>query len=401
MSDAIRLPMTAVAAAYADADGAIDNATLYQTVADRVGWPTDVLQSRTEVGRGGKLHNVHTRAVRWHQQNLRRMGVIERVPGRRGIWALTNPAKDALTDAPENTALVAFSTELGVAIWSRWEGVFPRLDEPLHFCVSSPPYALRKPRAYGNPKPEEYVDFIIRAFEPIVRNLVPGGVIALNISQDLYEEGMPARSLYRERLMLAMHDKLGLWKVDELVWHKSSAPPGPMQWASRTRQMLNQSWEPVYVLTNDPKRVRTDNRRVLEPHTEKHLRLIERGGEQRECINSDGAYRIRHGSYGNATEGKIPRNVLSIGHRCSDQIAVKAKARELGLPTHGAPMPLKLADFLVRYVSQPGDLGADPFGGSCTTAKACEINGRRWITTERNLEYLLAASMRFPQAQVA
>lgn len=401
VSEAVRVPMAAVAAAYADADGEIDNATLYQTVASRVGWSPEVLQQRAEVGKEARLHNVHTRAVRWHQQNLRRLGVIEKVPGKRGIWALTNPAKGALTDAPENTALVAFSTDLGVAIWSRWESVFPRLDEPLHFCISSPPYPLRKPRAYGNPRTEEYVDFIIRAFEPIVRNLVPGGVIALNISQDIYEEGLPARSLYRERLMLAMHDKLGLWKVDELVWHKSSAPPAPMQWASRTRQMLNQSWEPVYILTNDPRNVRTDNRRVLEPHSDKHLRLIAKGGEQRERLNSDGAYKIRVGSYGKPTDGKIPRNVLSIGHRCSYQIAVNAKARELGLPTHGAPMPLKLADFLVRYASKPGDLGADIFGGRGTVAKACEINGRRWVITERYLEYLLTGATGFPGAEMA
>ena len=401
MTESSRIPLTVVASVYAEADGAIDNATLYQRVAEKVGWDAQVLNTRAEVGRSAKKHNLATRQLRWFQQDLRRLGVIEKVPGKRGIWALTDPAAGALTAAPENTALVAFSTELGVAIWSSWESVFPRLDMPIAFTISSPPYALRKPRAYGNPKPEEYVDFVVRAFEPIVRNLIPGGVIALNISQDLYEAGMPARSLYRERLMLALHEKLGLWKVDELVWHKSSAPPGPMQWASRTRQMLNQSWEPVYVLTNDPRQVRTDNRRVLEPHTDKHLQLMAKGGEQRERINSDGAYKIRRGSYGNRTEGKIPRNVLSMGHRCSDQIGVKARARELGLPTHGAPMPLKLADFLVRYISRPGDLGVDPFGGSCTTAKACEMNGRRWLVTERHLEYLLPAATRFPAAALA
>lgn len=399
-----RIPLSVVASIYTEAAGEIDNATLYQRVAEKVGWEPGVLDERAEVGRAAKKHNLATRQVRWFQQDLRRLGVIEKVPGKRGIWALSSAAreaKEALTDAPENTAMVAFSTELGVAIWSRWESVFPRLDEPLHFCISSPPYALRKGRAYGNPRIEDYVDFIVGAFEPVVRNLVPGGVIALNISADLYEPGLPARSLYRERLILALHEKLGLWKVDEIVWHKTTCPPGPMQWASRTRQMLNQSWEPVYVLTNDPKRVRTDNRRVLEPHSPKQLQLIAKGGEQRERSNSDGAYKVRVGSYGNATAGKIPRNVLSIGHRDSDQIAMNAKARSAGLPTHGAPMPLKLADFLVRYISKEGDTGADIFGGRGTTAKACELNNRRWIITERYLEYLLCASWRFPRAVMA
>lgn len=396
-----RIPITTVAAAYAEAGEEIDNATLYRYVAEREGWDPEVLETRSTVGRSEAKHNLATRAVRWHQQSLRRAGVIERVPGKRGIWSLTNPAKGALTEAPANVALVAFSTELGVAIWSSWEGVFPKIDETLGFCITSPPYPLRRPRAYGNPTQAEYVDFICRAFEPIVRNLVPGGCIALNISQDIFEPGSPARSLYRERLILALHDRLGLSKLDEICWHNPSRAPGPIQWASKTRQQLNMTWESVYILTNSPKLARTDNRRVLEPHTDKHLRLIARGGEQRERSHSDGAYKIKVGSYGNPTEGKIPRNVLSIGHRCSDQIAVKAAARKLGLPTHGAPMPLKLADFLVRFLSRPGDLGVDPFGGSCTTAKACEINNRRWITTDRCLEYLLAGSTRFESARVA
>lgn len=396
-----RIPMAAVAAAYAEADGAIENAALYRYVAERAGIPTADLEKRDPVGQSEQKHSLAARAIRWHQQSLRRLGVVERVPGKRGVWGLTNPAKGALTEAPENVALVAFSTELGVAIWSSWEGIFPRLDETLHFAISSPPYPIKKRRLYGGPSVAEYIDFICRAFEPIVKNLVRGGCIALNISADIFEPGSPARSLYRERLILALHDRLGLWKMDELIWHNPTRPPGPMQYASKTRQQLNMTWEPVYVLTNDPKHARTDNRRVLEPHSEKHLRLIAKGGEQRERSSSDGAYTLKIGSYGKPTEGKIPRNVLSIGHRCGDQIAVKAAARAAGLPPHGAPMPLKLADFLVRFLSRPGDLGVDPFGGSCTTAKACEVNGRRWITTDRSLEYLLAGSTRFPGAEVA
>lgn len=61
-------------------------------------------------------------------------------------------------------------------------------------------------------------------------------------------------------------------------------------------------------------------------------------------------------------------------------------------------MPLKLASFLVEFLSEPDDLVADPFGGSFTTAKAAERLGRRWLSTECMLEYVLGGALRFQDA---
>lgn len=186
--------------------------------------------------------------------------------------------------------------------------------------------------------------------------------------------------------------------MDELVWHNPSKPPGPVCWASKTRQQLNTAWEPVYWLTNDPRAVRSNNRRVLQEHTDRHLQLIQSGGEMRDAFHSDGAYHVSLGSYGNATDGRIPRNVLRFGHSCADQRRYKAAARARGLPAHGAAMPLSLASFLVEFMSEPGDLVVDPFGGSFTTAKAAENLGRRWLSTEVMAEYVIGAASRFSMA---
>jgi DNA modification methylase len=219
------------------------------------------------------------------------------------------------------------------------------------------------------------------------------------ISNDIFLPHSPARSLYRERLVLALFDRLGLYKMDELIWENRSKAPGPYQYASKARTQLNVVYEPIYWLTNDPSKVRSSNQRVLQAHTEKHLKLIAEGGENRKVTSSDGAYRIKPGSYANPTEGRIPRNILTYGHRCKHQAAYKRFAQQHGLPSHGAPMPLKLASFLVEFLSEPGDLVADPFGGSLTTAHAAELLGRRWLTTECMVEYLAGGSGRFETAQ--
>lgn len=198
-----------ITAAYAEApDGALDNRQLYATLAERGAIDGAALERRVPIGASGELHSTEKRRLRWYQQTLRRAGVLERVEGERGVWRLAEPVGKDLHKAQITTKLVAFSTNLGVAIWARSESLFPSLDEPIALVVTSPPYPLRRPRAYGNPSEAEYVDFICTSLEPIVRNLMPGASVVMNIGVDAFEDRSPARSLYPERLTLALHERL-------------------------------------------------------------------------------------------------------------------------------------------------------------------------------------------------
>jgi site-specific DNA-methyltransferase (cytosine-N4-specific) len=382
----------------AKTSGVLDNRTLYETVAQTCGISEAEVENRVPIGESGALHSPFKRKVRWYQQTLKTAGILEHVEGERGVWALTKPASKELNQIEPTVSVVGFSTELGVAILGCCETVFASPHEQVTLVVSSPPYPLAVPRAYGNVTEREYVDWIVRTLEPLVKNLAPGASVVLNVTNDSFLHRSPARSLYRERLVLALHEKLGLWKMDELIWENKSKPPGPIQYASIARTQLNVVYEPVYWFTNDPSKVKSDNRRVLQEHTERHLNLIKQGGEKRNKDFSDGAYTVRPGRYGNLTEGRIPRNILSFGHRCAAQTAYKKAAAALGLPVHGAPMPLKLAMFLIEFLSEPGDLVVDPFAGSFTTADAAERLGRRWVATDCMIEYVLGGATRFTDA---
>lgn len=149
-----------------------------------------------------------------------------------------------------------------------------------------------------------------------------------------------------------------------------------------------------------PLRCFSDNRRVLLPHTESHRKLVARGGEQRDAVNSDGACRIRAGkSYANETTGRIPRNVLDFTHHGAEIAQVRAHARALGLPVHGALMPLALAVFLVKFLTREGDLVVDPFEGWATSALAAEQTSRRWLVTEQMAEYVAGQALRLSRAE--
>lgn len=396
-SQAVQMDMFgAVMSIYQD-KGAITNDALYQELVQVGAIDAGDLAKRIPIGSSGEMHSPVRRQVRWYQQTLKKLGCLERVSGSRGVWrAAAGITKDGdLTPSMGGVTLVAFSTRLGVAIWGDCRKVFSSINDPIHLCLTSPPYCLSQPRAYGNVTQHEYVDFVCESLEPIVRNLVDGGSICLNVSNDIFLAGSPARSLYRERLVLALHDRLGLEKMDELIWHNPTKAPGPIQWASKKRVQLNCAYEPIYWLTNNPEKVRSDNRRVLQPHTETHLKLIAAGGENRVSSYGDGSNRVYKGSFGNATAGKIPRNVIQVPHRCAHQAPARKAAKAAGLPVHGATMPFKVADLLVKFLTVPGDLVVEPFAGYFTTAEAAEANGCRWIATDMHHEYPWSGSFRF------
>lgn len=363
-------------------EGALSNPRLYREIEKRAGRIVFGIRNQAGV-------DLLKRKVRWYQQTLKHAGVLTR--NSEGLWQKTG--KGGLHRILSGFTLLGFSTRLGLAVVADCRDFFAKINEPVHLIVTSPPYPLARERHYGNVGEQEYVDWLCTVIEPVVKLMADGASLCLNIGNDIFLSGSPARSLYRERLVLALSDRLGLYKMDELVWHNPNKPPTPAQWASLRRVQLNAAWEPVYWFTNNPHKVFSDNRRVLQPHSERHLKFVQAGGVKERRVSSDGSHVKVKGAYAKETEGRIPRNVLRYPHDANRSL--RQAVKEAGLPQHGATMPLALAEFLVRFLSRENDLVADPFSGSFTTAKAAENNGRRWIGTEQVYEYVSGASLRF------
>lgn len=163
--------LDAVMAAYSNG-AEVSNEAMYERVRQTSGIEADQWEQRAPVGRAGASRCLAERRARWHQQTLRDLGIIERVPGKRGVWRLVAGKDMALTPAPAGVALLAYSTRLGLALWSDC-AMLQRVDEPVALCVTSPPYPLRQPRAYGNPTAQEFSDFITVALEPVLTSSQP------------------------------------------------------------------------------------------------------------------------------------------------------------------------------------------------------------------------------------
>jgi DNA modification methylase len=66
---------------------------------------------------------------------------------------------------------------------------------------------------------------------------------------------------------------------------------------------------------------------------------------------------------------------------------------------HPTVKPTDLMRHLVRLVTPTGGVVLDPFGGSGTTAIACELEGFPWILIEREAEYVAIAEARLNGTQ--
>jgi len=91
----------AVGHAFGASPERLPNADLYRVIEQR----TDLDLSRKQpMGRHGAEHSPGKRAVRWVQQTLKHLGLIERMPQERGVWRVTPSGRAQLTPAAAGQA---------------------------------------------------------------------------------------------------------------------------------------------------------------------------------------------------------------------------------------------------------------------------------------------------------
>lgn len=124
MNQQLALDLNLVLATYSEEGQPMTNAELYDRLADTGAVSQQGLEHKEPIGKSGESHSKLKRAIRWHQQTLKAMGLLEGVPGKRGMWQRAQPNKAGLREAPAGVTLVAYSTELGCAIWGDNKALF-------------------------------------------------------------------------------------------------------------------------------------------------------------------------------------------------------------------------------------------------------------------------------------
>jgi site-specific DNA-methyltransferase (cytosine-N4-specific) len=291
-----------------------------------------------------------------------------------------------------------FSTALGTAYETTAENFLASsksdaLRGKVKLIMTSPPFPLRKKKAYGNLEGQAYLEWLSEIAVSVSEMLRPDGSFVIEIG-NAWEPGIPAMSTLPLKALLAIADATGFHVCQQFICHNPSRLPGPAQWVTINRMRATDSFTHVWWFAKDPW-VPADNRKILVDYSKGMKRLLERGRYNSGHRPSD--HRINETSFLKDNGGAIPPNVLAFANT-SDDANYVAWCRLMGMRPHPARMPSTLAQFFVDFLTEKGDVVMDCFGGSLTTAAVAEHSGRKWLALEPTEDYLVGGMGRFARS---
>jgi DNA modification methylase len=86
-------------------------------------------------------------------------------------------------------------------------------------------------------------------------------------------------------------------------------------------------------------------------------------------------------------------NAISLANTVSNDFYLR-ECRRLKILPHPARMPPGLAAFFIDFLTEPGDLVCDVFAGSNTTGFAAQLLGRKWVSFEKDKQFLRQCQIR-------
>jgi site-specific DNA-methyltransferase (cytosine-N4-specific) len=98
--------------------------------------------------------------------------------------------------------------------------------------------------------------------------------------------------------------------------------------------------------------------------------------------------------FGKDNGGAIPPNLLQISNSESNGQYLNG-CKMIGEKQHPARFPVKLPEFFINMLTDPGDVVLDIFAGSNNTGQAAQAAKRRWLSFELSREYVGASAFRF------
>ncbi len=266
-------------------------------------------------------------------------------------------------------------------------------SDSVDLIVTSPPFALRRKKDYGNVDAAIYVDWFRPFGREFHRILKPAGSLVIDIGGS-WNEGEPTRSLYQYELLIDL-TKLGFRLCQEFYWYNPARLPSPAEWVNVRRIRVKDAVDPIWWLAKTPF-PKADNKQVLKKYSDSMIQLLANGYKAK--LRPSG--HDISGKFKRDRGGAIPPNLLTIANTESNSWYLRACAKA-GLKPNPARFPAKLPEFFLKFLSDPGGLVLDPFGGSNVTGEVAESLERRWLCFELVEEYLQGSRFRFEKPDEA
>ena len=261
----------------------------------------------------------------------------------------------------------------------------------INLIMTSPPFALRRKKAYGNVAADEYVEWFMPFAYDFHRILRPDGSLVLHIGGS-WVKGKPVKSLYLFELLLKLREDARFYLAQDFYWFNKAKLPGPAQWVTVKRCRVKDAVDHLWWLSKSatPK---ADNTKVLQKYSESMEDLLKDSDYYTPGVKRPSEHRITD-KFHTKHKGAIPPNFFDFSNT-NAQSKYLRMCRKYKTKPHPARYPLELPCFFIKFLTDKGDLVFDPFGGSNVTGKAAEVLERRWLTFEIVPEYLEASKFRF------
>jgi hypothetical protein len=124
-------------------------------------------------------------------------------------------------------------------------------DHCVSAIITSPPYALKFKKAYGNEDPEAYVDWFLRFAPEFRRVLRSDGSLVLEIG-GAWNPGVPTRSVYHFELLVRLVREQRFHLAEEFFWFNRTRIPGPTEWVNVQRIRVKDAVTPIWWLSVSP-----------------------------------------------------------------------------------------------------------------------------------------------------
>ena len=283
-----------------------------------------------------------------------------------------------------------YKTDIGKAYCSDSLELMRSIDsKSVNLVITSPPFALRRKKSYGNVSADKYCEWFWPFAKEIARILTPRGSFVLDIGGS-WNKGIPTRSLYHFNLLTKLCSEKGLFHLaQEFYWYNPAKMPAPAQWVTIKRVRVKDAVNPIWWLSKgtSPK---ASNRRILRPYSRQMNRLLSKG-------YNDGLRPSGHvisKNWGKKQKGAIPPNLIIAANTKSNDKYLKA-CRKHNLEIHPARFVKDIQEFFIKFLTTRGDIVLDPFSGSNVVGMVAEKLGRKWISIEINKEYVIGSAFRF------
>lgn len=261
-------------------------------------------------------------------------------------------------------------------------------DASVQAIITSPPFALKSKKQYGNPTEDKYLDWFLTFIPEFRRVLKDDGSLVIDIG-GAWMPGSPTRSIYQFELLVSLIRDEKFFLAEEFYWYNRAKLPGPAQWVTIERIRVKDTVNPVWWLSKT-ERPKANNRGVLKPYSKSMHTLFRRGYNRGRRPSGH----VVGDNFMTDNGGAIPGNLIEVSNTRSID-SYQVFCREHGHQIHPARFPREVPEFFVRFLTEPGDTVLDPFAGSNMTGAVSERLERQWISFDKDPDYVLGSIGRF------